>query len=413
MPTFWTCATIALLATSITALPSPEPCISRYPKAKHTLPLYRTSKPAEGNFEADITVGSQTLRAIMDTGSSDTWFLPQNYQCLNQTTLQPMPSDQCGYNSTKLIPDASFVEMNEHMNLSYGIGYSLYAVDEYHRISLGGVHVPKQNIGLVEWAAASYPGKASGLVGLAYPALTKAFPGDDPSKDVQCNLSIGADITDCNQKPYSPLLSTIFADRLTPSVFSFALSRSDSSGGLMTIGGIPDLQDPQVNVTKGAAEATVPIEKLKGIKDYTYYMASVGGFQYTGAPKGTGKGQYVVDTGTIQTIIDKENADRFIALFDPPGYKDDTYGYIVNCSATAPDLAVEIGGQTFNFHPPDLILKSDADPTGTLCVSGVQASVSVGKFPPILGSAFLRSVLAVFDVGKTEITFASRVHYKE
>lgn len=90
MPAFWTSTAIVLLATGVATLPSPQACSDRYSKAKHIVALYKTAPSGEGNFEADIIVGSQTIRAVLDTGSSNTWFLPGDYQCLNQTTLQPV-----------------------------------------------------------------------------------------------------------------------------------------------------------------------------------------------------------------------------------------------------------------------------------------------------------------------------------
>ena len=209
------------------------------------------------------------------------------------------------------------------MNLSYGIGSSYYATDVYSPISLGGVDVPKQKIGLVKKAAASYSGKVAGLVGLAYPSLTSEYPGDDPSKDVKCNLntSMATNSAKCNTKYYSPLISTMFADKLSPPVFSFALSRSDSSGGIMTIGGIPDLHDPQVNVTEDATEVTVPIETLKGFKDYTLYLTTSGAFHYTGAPEGAGKSQFLEDTVSSRSSLTRKPPTTFLPFSIHQGTK--------------------------------------------------------------------------------------------
>lgn len=410
MPSSLAFAATALLATGVAALPSPKSCADLYEKAKHTLPLYKTARAAEANYEADITVGSQTLRAFLDTGSSDTWFMPEGYQCLNQTTLQAMPSDQCGWSGTKLDPEPSYLEIpGEHINISYAVGSSILASTGYSPLSFAGVDVPKQQIGIVKTAATQYPGKASGLVGLAYPIVTRNFQDSDPSDDKACNFSIGAINTDCNQKTYSPLLSTMFADGLTSPVFSFAMSRSDSDGGLMALGGIPDLNDPKINVTKDSTQVTVPIEKLDGITDYAYYVTTVDGLQYKGAHEGAGKQQFMVDTGTVPMTVGKEVADQFTALFEPPGTVADGI-YIVNCSATAPALAIEIGGTVFGINAEDLILPTEQ--SETICMSGIQGQTSTEKGPAILGSAFLRSVLAVFDVGKTQMTFASRVYYQ-
>ena len=112
----------------------------------------------------------------------------------------------------------------------------------------------------------------------------------------------------------------------------------------MTIGGLPDLRHPQINVTSQSIEVTVPIEKVKDTQRYTYYIVSVDGFHYHGAFAGAGKGQYIVDTGTVQTLMGEKEAKRINALFDPPAHYDKEVGaYVVPCTASAPVFGVEIG----------------------------------------------------------------------
>lgn len=404
-------AAAAMLAVESVALPPSHSVARLYPRTKHTLPLYRTGSEYFGNFEANITLGSQNVTAIIDTGSSNSWFMAQGVLCFNSSTLETIPDNLCGFNGPRIKPSTSFHEIpNHHTNMSFGSGERIIASVGFENISFGGFEVPKQEIALAKLASPGYDGSASGLLGLAYPAMTNIYPGDDPSTDVSCPIATGANMTGCNQKHYSPLLTTIFANSQLPSVFSLALGRGAPHAGVMAIGGVPDIHDPRVNITKASVQATVPIEKYDGTKDYTYYLTSVDAFHYAGAPIGAGKGQYIVDSGTVPVSIDKENAKRFSALYDPPGWYNETLAlFLVQCNATAPKLSVEIAGRSFPFNPMELILEGE-DPD--ICAAGIQAGVSAPGFPPILGSVWLRSVLAVFDVGKTEMTFASRTHYQ-
>ncbi|KAJ9604449.1 hypothetical protein H2200_011285 [Cladophialophora chaetospira] len=405
-------ATIMVLAAEVAAIPSARGGLTGYSQAKHVLPLYRTADATSGSFEADITIGSQTVRAIMDTGSSDPFFMPQDVQCLNITTNQPISSDLCGFKGPKLALNPYFrLIPNVHSNLTFGTGESAIAFNGYTNISFGGIVVPQQEIELAKTASITYPGNASGIVGLAYPLLTTVYPGDDPSTDIICNTSIGVNDISCNRQSISPLLSTIFSSSLAPPIFSFAIGRGAPAAGVMTIGGVPNIHDAQVNVTNKATRVTVPIEKLEGHQGYFYYTTSVDGFRYSGAPAGEGNGQYIVDTGTVPITIGPKDAKAFGVLFNPPAQKQGATWYVY-CNSTAPNLGVTIGGQTFNINPKDLILDmGQTDPPG-ICFSGVQEGTTAGDFPPVLGSVFLRNVLAVFDVGQTQMTFVAREHYK-
>ena len=411
MENLWTFAIIVIFAGRITALPSFSTCANRYPRAKHSVPLYRSAPPALGNFEADITVGTQNVRAILDTGSSNTWFMQQGVQCLDPATFEPISNDLCGFTGPRLMPSSSFEQVDTHSNLTYGSGQSIIAVDGYDHILFGGIEIPKQEINLATMVVGKFTENVTGLVGLAYPFLTKAYPGNNPSADVACNDTVGASNTSCNEQHYSPLLSTIFAKGLTPPLFAFAISRSAPKAGVMTVGGLPDLHEPSINVTSQSVEAIVPIEKYDGLQHYSWFVITVDSLNYPGAAAGAGKGQWVVDSGTIQTLVGKEQARYINTLFNPPAQYNETLGlYLVECNATAPDFGVEIGGKFFNFNSKDMILSGQGD---TVCESAIQPSTTAGSYPPILGSTFFRNVLAVFDVGESQMTFASRVHYQE
>jgi hypothetical protein len=403
--------TLAVLATKIAAVPSRQPLVSRYPCATHTLPLSKSNYFSDP--EGTITIGSQTVKGVLDTGSSDLFFIPQDVQCLDVVTLKPTPNNVCeGFFAPKLIHDSSFQQIpNVHLNASYGSNSVLFGPVGYDKVSFAGIDVPKQEIALPTTVAANYIGNVTGIIGLAYPRLTSVFSGENLSVDKRCSATVGANNTGCNQQYVWPLLTTIFADGLTPPVFAFALGCGMSYAGVMTIGGLPDITDPRVNVTKDSLEVTVPIEKFEGVDDYEAYVVTVDAFHRSGAPTGAGKAQYVVDTGTIPTIMNETLINDFIKLFDPPAYYNETLAaYLVGCDATAPDFGVEIGGKIFQHNPKDLIL----DKAGILpnCQLAIQASLAKGTVN-ILGNLFLKSVLAVFDVGKEQMTFASRLYYEE
>ena len=403
----------SLVLCAIQALSAPPPSPSaakQYPIAKHVIPLYPPPLPIIGKFQADIRVGSQTLRAVLDTGSADTWFMQEDTKCLN-LTLQSVSPQECGYGGARYTGSAFKPIPNTHMNITYGNGDLLNGPSGYIDLNFGGIAVPKQQISFPKFAAVGAEGNVSGLVGLAYPGETLSYHGSDPSKDILCNPNKLPINKTCNRDVYAPLLTTMFQEKLTKPIFAFALSRSTTSGGVLTIGGIPKLDAPHVNATHGV-QATVPIEPLNvnGNKNLTWYLAGVESFVYPHSAKGAGAGQYIIDTGTTTLSVPAAEAEAINAAFDPPATYNKTLGYVVRCDAKVPPVGVQMGGKVFYLHPEDLRLDPGPGFDG-YCLSAVQPLVS-NVLPRILGDAWLKSVLAIFDVGESEMTFVSRMEYQ-
>lgn len=393
---------LTALVSCIDTLPSKSSSL-QYAVSNHSIPLLPANKENEqaGYFAAEIFIGSQVFAVGMDTGSSDTWVLATNANCTNVTTLQEVAPADCGFTGSRYGTNSSFeVIPDMHLNTSFINGAALNGLLGFTELVLGGLTVPKQEISPITYiSAGGLPANnISGFAGLAYPSLTRAFPGTDPSKDIVCKGN-----SSCGPIPYSPLLTTIFNESLTEPVFAFALSRSDKFGGIMTIGGIPRLDDAIVNATQTPI-ASSPIKPLGNGTALSLYTTEVDGFVYSNAAPNAGQGQYFVDTGTMPNVFPQAQADAINALFDPPATYSKTLGYVVSCDARAPELGIKIDGKVFYHNPKDLILHSSGR-----CFSAIQGSEVVAA--PILGATWLKSVLAIFDVGASEMKFASRMYY--
>lgn len=95
------------------------------------------------------------------------------------------------------------------------------------------------------------------------------------------------------------------------------------------------------------------------------------------------------------------------ALFDPPPLYNAGLGLCtIYCSAKAPELRIEIGGQTFFINGKDML-----QDLGLRNGVWVSAGADAGEIVYILGSMFLKNVLAIFDVGGNAIRFAARESY--
>lgn len=97
-------------------------------------------------------------------------------------------------------------------------------------------------------------------------------------------------------------------------------------------------------------------------------------------------------------------ATPLLSAYNPPATFGQAWGvYEVPCNATAPGIAITIGGVNFEISPADLIFQTQVDPTTGLCATGVQVSTE----PYILGGVFMNNVLTTFDLGALQVRFTA------
>lgn len=90
-------------------------------------------------------------------------------------------------------------------------------------MTFAGIKVPKQEVGLVNLGAGTFDGVSSGILGLAFSALTVAYTGTKVSEDVR-DTPRNPNATS-NRKPYSGIVHTMFfTENLSDPVFALALS---------------------------------------------------------------------------------------------------------------------------------------------------------------------------------------------
>lgn len=380
-----------------------------------------------GDYLTNVSFASQTFLLLIDTGSSDTWLPESGFTCVNITTNATVPEADCYFGSSGYTPDSSFMQIpDENFNISYADLEYLNGIIGTDTVTLAGIQVPNQTIGLATIAGWEGDGISSGLVGLAFPILTSAFAGTNYSAD---NFTTLGDAPG-DHEPYSSVINTIFfVDNLTTPEFSMALSRDVSNtsyGGVLAIGGYPDPSAPTINAT--GEFASTPIDFLYVNPDsplllenpdtFTFYTIHPDGLVWESASGVVGgdtnsSRQYVVDSGTTLLYIPGPDAGEVNSLFFPPAQYDPDYGvYVVDCDALAPAFGVTISGETFVINPLDLIFPAGDD----LCLSGIQNGTALegSDGPFILGDVFLKNVLAVFDLtpGDYQMHFSPRVYYE-
>jgi Eukaryotic aspartyl protease len=359
----------------------------------------------EAVYMTDITFGNQTLISVVDTGSADTWVVQQQFVCLNHSSAKKEKVDQVfckfgkPYTQTK-----TFKAINDqHYNISYIDGEFLNGPMGTESITLGGVTVENQEFGLINYAAWAGDSYSSGLTGLAFPSVTRAYPGTDPKKDIK-GLSYR----------YDPLLTNMIKKKLISPVFSIALNRWSEGPGALGLGGLPgpaikhtnDWITTKMQYLHFSQDSNDP----KKPNDYQFYVVEVEGwdlprpmFTSEGVDLSTVKQKIILDTGSTLTQLPASFATTINGgkAWSPPAWKNnETDQWMVDCKAKPPKVGMKFGNKTLYYAREDMIFQGAQG----ICVSGIQPGNS-----SIAGGSFLKNVVAVFDVGAAQVRLAQRV----
>jgi hypothetical protein len=126
----------------------------------------------------------------------------------------------------------------------------------------------------------------------------------------------------------------------------------------------------------------------------------------------------IVDSGTTAMFLPTYLANQINKAFNPPAICDNGGNCYVSCNAVAPQLTFRIGTSSIPINPVDLVLDnvvfSADDPEenylpdnwNRVCSSGVSPSGPSSFY--VLGDVFLKNVVAVFDVGASQMRFGVR-----
>ncbi|KAF7308959.1 Acid protease [Mycena kentingensis (nom. inval.)] len=427
-----------LPSTHYAAIPVAEfsvPLVEKTPRRhSKTHALHSLRKSKKGNSGAPFSTildGADfdfEYLAPIDTPGSDTWLAEKGFKCMNLTG-HAEPAATCGFGSEgfnakqsksfKPYPDSKF-------SIAYGDGEYLAGTAGYETVSVGGLTVPNQVIGLVNKAAWVGDGINTGLLGLAYPSLTSV-----------------KSVAHGDRKQYPPFFfNAVQQKKISQAYFSIAINRGTEAGktskgldknlGYLSFGGIPPV--PVIQSTS----ATVPLQAFTAggrvpvaasppsssahnapppHSSYFYYTVDISAFIFPNSTAITGKGtannRTIIDSGTTLNLLPSPVAQAYNGLWKSASWHDGAW--YVNCTDTPPPFAVAIGGggHKFTISPKDLVVPVGTDDKGTqLCVSGIQdGGEDEDGAIFILGDVFMHNVVSVFDIYKNEMTFVQRKEY--
>lgn len=353
--------------------------------------------------------GDQSFSMILDTGSSDSWVVWREFQCVDGKTSATLLQAACKFGPL-FNDDGAFEPIDdEWSNVLYGPeNNEMQGQMGYHDIELAGIRVRKQQLSIAKRTVFVGDGHFSGLLGMGYPALTAAFYKDKN----------GTKAPD-----YDPVPTSMVKQKLIDQpVFTLALDRvkrgtgSRAPAGVVAFGGLVDSKLYQTPFT------TVPIEKKAPNTDYIWYVTTtslVYNKKSTGKKISTGGTfQAVVDSGTHPNLIPTAAAHDINAQFDPPATYNATLGYwTVQCDAKAPPyVAFVIGGVEMPMDARDMIVQGmnalAGDAEKDVCFS----AFADGDDPTkgnlmIIGESWLKNHVVVHDIENHLFHIAPRAPY--
>jgi hypothetical protein len=359
-------------------------------------------------FEVEVEVNNRTFYLVPDTGSSDLWIPTADFQCVDPSSGDEVSQAECNFGATYQVPNTTEYVANQTFGVQYGTGIALGRV-AYADVTLNGIKMEHQKIGLVDRTNDLGDGLGSGILGLGFPPLTSAHPGTELDNSTLL----------LNRAVYDTVFVSIYKQKLVDPWYSFAFERPSKNmttgpGGWLGLGELPpvahsnDWAIKPIEVTEG-----LPDELTGGVRMISLMTLTVDGVVYGNASSNTfvtnsTKFQAVVDTANHMNLFPRALAEAINSAFVPQGsFDEDAHVYLVDCNATTPRLAVVLDGCTF-WHQSrdDLIYRDDS---GSCYSSIAPTGESDGLALNFLGDAFLRNVVSVFDFGKEEMRFAARV----
>ncbi|KAJ7679543.1 aspartic peptidase domain-containing protein [Mycena polygramma] len=339
-------------------------------------------------YTADLTVGGQTMKVILDTGSTDLWLNP--------------PGGVGTFENTGVTHKIAYGQGDTFINGTIGLA----------EMSIAGHTIPRQafinvtqNVGLDGSASGMY-----GLVGLGF---------DSPTAGIEKALTAGGYN---GPEVGKSVLSSIFDMNPDKGRF-FAIS-------LSRLGDAKDTADASLSIAEYD-------EKYTGVQwlakrpvfpatAKSWHILSDGAtvngaaIPWTANDASTPAGQLRVglDTGTTNIIVRPEIRDQIYAAV--PGavlakkssiknryWSADKDVWIVPCNTSVSFSAI-FGGQPYPIHPLDLTeLRTQVGPDGvkyTVCVGSVTngGSITSGTTDALYGDSFLRNVYTVYSFGDNE-----------
>jgi len=335
--------------------------------ADHESPM----KLSSGGWSTPVQIGGKTFNLAVSTQDADTWVVSDQVKCTNPPgTPANYPQPPCKFGAKYKI-GGTFQKFAEGPNAPIVSGLTADGIVGWDSVSVGGVTVPKQVIGVVT-DTLGVDDQVSGGLGLG--------------TSIQSDMGYAQ-----NKAPlkYSTLIESMFASKLIPaSVFSITLN---GNAGTLALGGVPRVGiDP-------ASWVSVPA-------DQDVYAVKADGYVLDGQ-NAPAQLSLLIDIKSPGSYLPKRLSDAINAKIQGSKFRNTDGLYSVPCNAKASSVTgVVIGGKAFTYSPADLVTKDPDVPNACLSLIGAFNSTTEG----VLGASFFKSNVGVFDPINKRIQFGRK-----
>ncbi|KAI1077995.1 acid protease [Whalleya microplaca] len=311
-------------------------------------------------YLSPVKIGGQTLNLDFDSGSSDLWVF--NSQLSNAASSGHQIYDPTKSNTFALMQGASF-------QISYGDGSGAAGNVGTDTVDIGGATATNQAIEMATAVSQSFVQDTAnnGLVGLAFSQINTVQP--QQQKTFFDNVM-------------SSLAEPVFTADLRPQAagaYEFGAVDTSKFTGAMT---------------------WVPVNTTSGFWQFTSESFAVNGGQ---AQTSTAGAQAIADTGTTLLMADPAVTQAYYSQVQGATNNQQAGGITFPCSATLPDLQLDVGGTMATVKGTDIKFAQVDDQT---CFGGLQASSSGLQ---IYGDIFFKSNFVAFNGGNNSLGFAQHV----
>jgi hypothetical protein len=366
------------------------------------------------SYYTTVTVGTQNLSLLVDTGAPQTWLATNETKCQD-------PFGASGFTRCSTIVGTPYVHgrsyqpydgFDNETSLQYADGSMVEGYRGLDDFRLSGHAV--EGVSLISALELTMPPiwPACGIMGLS-PRLPdelgsrfNKLRAQTPSVVVDSLPRFALPNDQPQARPPDTLLDTIFNQTDLPPYFGLALSRASNNSarshqaGVLTIGESAALISSRINVT--APYVSVPLEpylissSFGQQETYAYldYSINVSALLINHGEDdpdvyifGDDETTTIIDSGTSVNYIPEIYAAYVAALFKPPGRRYSEL-FVVDCDAEPPKIGLGIGAQPFYMNPKDMMLEVELVNRTTACLSAFQYAPGFS----LLGQPFLRNV---------------------
>ncbi|KAJ3228918.1 hypothetical protein HDU81_005789 [Chytriomyces hyalinus] len=349
-----------------------------------------TSFESGSSYFATVRIGTpgQQFSLLVDTGSALTWF--PSVSC----------DGNCGHMSQEFRSDQSstFLSTASSRDIHYGTGY-VHGRLITDAIEWGGFSAKKQPFLLVSEQSPEvisiFNDTGDGILGLTY---------QDGLNATASHETVIYSIFRENQN-----LLPLFSMWLNPSSVT---KQRDLNGGKLIVGGV-DESLYNGNFTFIPIFPVALDSSVTGSYYWTVAARSIGVRGSVSVPAGSGTA-VIIDSGTSGMFVDESTLKNLVLAFSvnyPGAFQFDpaTNLYMVSCKLVGklPDIIFNLGNNIpFPISSANYIVGSGVPGKCALYIlskTDTRGSVTVW----ILGSVFLQSYYAIYDMGNQQVGFAS------